>query len=125
MSPWLHHVNVVVAPGQTASVAGFYVDVFGLQPIAKPEATQPSGAWLQVDERTQVHISERPGEVHADAHFALVVDDYDSVLAKVASAGATFTEQEDLFGGRRGFTRDPAGNRVEIIEAAGGAGGEP
>ena len=116
MSPRLHHVNVVVPPGGTAAAVEFYVEVLGLTRIAKPGATDAAGAWLDVDGRTQVHVSERGGERHPDAHFALVVDDYDEVLGRLASAGAAFTEQEDVFGGRRGFTRDPAGNRVELLE---------
>lgn len=119
MSPRLHHVNVVVPAGETDDAVAFYVGVLGLERVPKPDGTQSSGAWLAVDGRTQVHVSERDGERHPDAHFALVVDDYDGVLAAVAAAGAPFTEQEDVFGGRRGFTRDPAGNRVEILERAG------
>jgi predicted enzyme related to lactoylglutathione lyase len=75
-----------------------------------------SGAWFDVDEHSQVHVSERPGEVHPQSHFALVVDDYDEVLARVTAAGASWEEQPDIFGGRRGFTRDPAGNRIELLE---------
>ena len=119
MSPRLHHVNVVVPPGATDEVVAFYAGVLGLQRVPKPDGTRSSGAWLQVDLGTQVHVSERDGERHPDAHFALVVDDYDGVVAAVAAAGAPFTEQEDVFGGRRGFTRDPAGNRIELLEAAG------
>jgi hypothetical protein len=28
----------------------------------------------------------------------------------------------DVFGGRRGFTRDPAGNRIELLERSGSLG---
>lgn len=119
MSPRLHHVNVVVPPGRTADAVAFYADLLGLRPMAKPGGAAATGAWLDVDGLTQVHISERAGDVHADAHFALVVDDYDAVLGALAATGATFTEQEDVFGGRRGFTRDPLGNRVEILEPTG------
>jgi catechol 2,3-dioxygenase-like lactoylglutathione lyase family enzyme len=116
---WIQHVNVVVAPGGTAAAAGFYRDVFGLQVVAKPAELDPVGAWLQADRRQQLHISERAGATHPDAHFAVVVDDLESVLRLIEDAGAPWTEQEDVFGGRRGFTRDPAGNRVEVLEAAG------
>ncbi|MEP6462248.1 MAG: hypothetical protein ABJC62_02285 [Frankiaceae bacterium] len=47
------------------------------------------------------------------------MDDFDGVLSRLHGAGAEWTEQADLFGGRRGFTRDPAGNRVELLERAG------
>jgi predicted enzyme related to lactoylglutathione lyase len=49
-------------------------------------------------------------------HFGLVVDDFDDVLSRLAAAGAPWKEQADLFGGRRGSTRDPLGNRIELLE---------
>jgi catechol 2,3-dioxygenase-like lactoylglutathione lyase family enzyme len=117
----LQHVNIVVLPGATAGVVAFYRDVLGLHEIPKPSAgTSPGGAWLAIDERTQLHISERADAgAHADQHFALVVDDFVGQLDRLAAAGAPWTEQADVFGGRRGFTRDPAGNRIELCERAG------
>ncbi len=115
----LHHVNVVVPTGQTALVQPFYTQVLGLRPVGKPGDAGRGGAWLELGDGTQVHVSERDGAAHPDAHFGMVVDDFAAVLERLAAAGAPWTEQEDLFGGRRGFTRDPAGNRVEILERAG------
>jgi catechol 2,3-dioxygenase-like lactoylglutathione lyase family enzyme len=116
----LHHVNVVVPPGKTRDVIGFYGDVLGLQQATKPtEGVAQTGAWFDIDERTQVHISEREGDRHPQVHFGLVVDDFDKVMCRLADAGAPWEAQPDIFGGRRGFTRDPEGNRVEILEWAG------
>jgi catechol 2,3-dioxygenase-like lactoylglutathione lyase family enzyme len=117
----LHHVNVVVKPGQTDQVVSFYTDVLGLRRTDKPaEGTGPGGAWFDIDDRTQLHISERADAVmHHDMHFALVLDDFDAVLARLAAAGAEWREQPDLFGGRRGSTRDPVGNRIELLERSG------
>jgi catechol 2,3-dioxygenase-like lactoylglutathione lyase family enzyme len=116
----IHHVNVVVPPGGTDGVVGFYTKVLGLRQAPKPtEGVAQSGAWFDIDERTQVHVSERDGSSHPQSHFALVVDDFDDVLGRLREAGAAWEEQPDIFGGRRGFTRDPAGNRIEILEAAG------
>lgn len=116
----IHHVNVVVPPGQTDSVMAFYVDVLGLRRTPKPtEGVDQSGAWFDIDDRTQVHVSERDGAVHPQSHFGLVVDDFDAVLDRLRASGASWEDQADLFGGRRGFTRDPAGNRIELLESAG------
>jgi catechol 2,3-dioxygenase-like lactoylglutathione lyase family enzyme len=116
----IHHVNVVVAPGGTASVVPFYGDLLGMRQVAKPaEGVAQSGAWFDIDDRTQVHVSERTGQVHPQSHFGVVVDDFDEVLRRLKDAGAPWEDQADIFGGRRGFTRDPAGNRVEILECAG------
>ena len=116
----IHHVNVVVPPGQTDSVVPFYVDVLGLRRRTKPaEGVAQSGAWFDLDERTQVHVSEREGAVHPQSHFGLVVDDFDAVLDRLRDAGHPWEDQADIFGGRRGFTRDPAGNRIELLENTG------
>jgi catechol 2,3-dioxygenase-like lactoylglutathione lyase family enzyme len=117
----LHHVNIVVTPGETAQIIGFYVDVLGLTQVAKPaEGTSAGGAWFDIDARTQMHVSERADAVmHDDMHFALVVEDFDAVLARLAATGAEWREQPELFGGRRGSTRDPLGNRIELLEQSG------
>jgi len=114
----VQHVNVVVPSGATEECVAFYVDVLGMRRIEKPKALDPRGAWLDVDGVVQVHLSEREGSTHPDSHFAVVVDDFAGVLAMLEERGMEWTEQEDVFGGRRGFTRDPAGNRVEILETA-------
>jgi catechol 2,3-dioxygenase-like lactoylglutathione lyase family enzyme len=116
----IHHVNVVVPPGGTGTVVRFYADVLGLRQVEKPkDGVAQSGAWFDVNDVSQVHVSEREGDVHPQSHFGLVVDDFDAVLRRLGDAGAPWEDQADIFGGRRGFTRDPAGNRVEILEAAG------
>ena len=117
----LHHVNVVVPPGATGNVVGFYAETLGLRQVAKPaEGVAQSGAWFDIDDTgSQVHVSERDGERHPQTHFGLVVDDFDGVLARLSAAGAPWEDQPQIFGGRRGFTRDPEGNRVEILERAG------
>jgi catechol 2,3-dioxygenase-like lactoylglutathione lyase family enzyme len=116
----LHHVNVVVPPGDTELVAPFYAETLGLRQVPKPsEGVAQSGAWFAIDGTTQVHVSERDGVRHPQVHFGLVVDDFDEVRRRLADAGAPWDDQPDLFGGRRGFTRDPAGNRVELLERAG------
>ena len=116
----LQHANVVIPVGSTEEVAAFYAGVLGMRRLAKPAALAGrGGAWFDVDGYAQIHLSERDGERHADSHFALVVEDFDGTLAALARHGAPWTEQEDVFGGRRGFTRDPAGNRIELLERAG------
>lgn len=113
----IQHVNVVVPPGATDRVAAFYVDVLGLTRVPKdPAAGEPArGAWLDVAAGQQVHLSERDGAAHPDAHFALVVDDLEAVRRRVAAAGAPWQDAASVGGARRAFTRDPAGNRIELV----------
>jgi catechol 2,3-dioxygenase-like lactoylglutathione lyase family enzyme len=120
----LHHVNIVVRPGETDQLVGFYTEVLGLRATDKPaEGTSPGGAWFDISDSHQLHISERVDAVmHDDMHFGLVVDDFDAALARLDAAGAPWQPQADLFGGRRGSTRDPLGHRIELLEATGKLG---
>jgi catechol 2,3-dioxygenase-like lactoylglutathione lyase family enzyme len=117
----LHHVNVVVPVGATGNVVAFYADTLGLRQVDKPtEGVAQTGAWFDIgDSGAQVHVSERAGERHPQTHFGLIVDDFDAVTSRLSAAGAPWEDQAPIFGGRRGFTRDPEGNRVEILERAG------
>ena len=117
----LHHVNVVVPVGATGNVVSFYAETLGLRQVAKPtEGVAQTGAWFDIDDTgSQVHVSERDGERHPQTHFGLVVDDFDAVLERLHDVAAPWEDQPPIFGGRRGFTRDPEGNRVEILERAG------
>ena len=113
--PSVHHVNLVVPKGRSELIAAFYCDVFGLERIARPENNERAGVWLDAG-GTQVHLSEREGAPHPDVHIALVVDDLSAVRVRLGEAGAEFQPADDVFAtGGRGFTRDPAGNRLELI----------
>jgi catechol 2,3-dioxygenase-like lactoylglutathione lyase family enzyme len=111
----LHHVNVTVPVGRSKPIAAFYRDVLGLQTISRPDGER-AGAWLEMDDGTQLHLSEREGGPHPDQHFAVMVDDLSAVRVRLGECGAGFQPAEDVFKtGGRGFTYDPAGNRIELI----------
>lgn len=113
----LHHVNINVPRGKGDAVARFYRDVFGFDRIDRPDNGR-EGVWLDMGDGTQLHLSERDAPGHPQQHFALMVDDLDAVGARLVAAGADFEPADDVFGtGGRGFTRDPAGNRVEVVAA--------
>lgn len=111
----LHHVNVTVPPGRSGPIAAFYRDVLGLRSVPRPENDRV-GEWLEMDDGTQLHLSERAGAPHPDQHFAVMVDDLSAVRVRLGECGASFQPADDVFNtGGRGFTVDPAGNRVELI----------
>lgn len=116
----LHHVQVVVAPGRTEAVVGFY-ELLGLTRVAKPaEGVAASGAWFDLpDGRTQLHVSERDGSRHPEQHFALAVDDLDALVGALTAAGHRWTARPPIEGARRAMTADPEGNAVELVEAVG------
>ena len=114
----LLHVNVVVPPGRTDDVVGFY-ELLGLVRVAKPTSVAKEGAWFDVPGGTQVHVSEREGVPHPQQHFALAVDDLDGLVVRLTAAGHPWKPGTVLEGARRGMTADPCGNAVELIEALG------
>ncbi len=112
----LHHVNVNVSRGHSEPVAGFYCDVLGFARIPRPDNGR-EGIWLDMGDGTQLHLSERNDVPNTEPHFALIIDDLAAARPRLADAGADFETAEDIFGtGGRGFTRDPAGNRIELIQ---------
>src|SRR6476660_7806578 len=111
----IHHVNVNVPRGRSELIAAFYCDVLGFTRITRPDNGR-EGIWLDVGDGTQLHLSERDDAPLTQPHFALKVDDLAVVRDRLREAGADFQPAEDVFGtGGRGFTRDPAGNRIELI----------
>ena len=114
----LHHVNLTVPPGRSKPIAAFYCDVLGFVPITRPD-NERAGVWLEMQDGTQLHLSEREGSPHPDQHFAVMVDDLAVVRERLNDAGAVFHPAEDVFEtGGRGFVYDPAGNRIELIATA-------
>ncbi|MGH9184989.1 MAG: VOC family protein, partial [Acidimicrobiales bacterium] len=64
----------------------------------------------------QLHLSEKEGTPHPATHVAVLVDDLAGVRDRLDAAGAEWQDADDVFGGTgRGFTRDPAGNRIEVL----------
>ena len=115
----LHHVQVVVLPGRTEAVVGFYT-ALGMTRVVKPAGVSTVGAWFDLPgATTQVHVSERGGERHPEQHFALSVVDLDTLIVTLTEAGHPYAAKSSVLGARRGQTQDPEGNVVELIEAVG------
>jgi catechol 2,3-dioxygenase-like lactoylglutathione lyase family enzyme len=111
----LHHVNVVTPHAMASDVIRFYSEVLGLERIPKDGGDDPRGAWFRVGADAELHVSVRDGSVHPDAHFALHVDDFPALAARVAEAGLSWSPASTNVDGERAFTRDPAGNRIELL----------
>jgi catechol 2,3-dioxygenase-like lactoylglutathione lyase family enzyme len=112
----LHHVNLVVPAGQAGEIAAFYRDVFGFVDLDRPGGQGAGGWWLEADDGVQLHLSENDRAPHPDAHIAITVGDFGEVRSRLAAVGAAWRDAPDVFGGGgRGFTRDPAGNRIEVL----------
>lgn len=104
------HVNLPIPPASTAEVAAFYERVLGFTHADRPESGR-AGAWLEVGDGVQVHLTERDGSAHPEQHVAFVVDDLGLVRRRAEEAG---TPWDDIAPGRAKL-RDPAGNLVELF----------
>ena len=114
----IDHVQLAIPPGGEAAARAFYGGVLGLAEVPKPEAMRARGGmWFDCG-AFQIHLGIEDGmRPSAKVHPALVVTDFDAWLARLAAAGCDWKPADDLPGVRRGHTKDPAGNRIELIEA--------
>lgn len=114
----LDHVQLAAPPGCEEAARRFFGELLGLPEIEKPEPMRASGgAWFQAGAQ-QVHVGvERPFAAAAKAHPALLAReaDLDALAASLAAAGHPVDWDERYPGRRHFYTRDPWGNRIEIL----------
>ena len=109
----LDHVNVTAPAELEEEVVNWYQNCLGLTRIRKPDGTRPKGAWFELGPQ-ELHISVDEHNPHQTAHLGIVVDDHDVVIERLRSAGCHIEQASTIPGRRRFYTRDPAGNRLEI-----------
>src|SRR5947207_2101002 len=117
----LDHVQVTTPRSKEVEVKAFYADVLGLEEIAKPTAlVARGGAWFRCGEAA-LHLGvEDDAAFHPQhkAHPALLVRDRETLAAiqqRLSSVGAPVQHDVQIPGYERFETRDPAGNRIEIM----------
>ena len=113
----LHHVNISVPTDQVAQARAFYCGLLGLREIPKPESLQANGGfWLELAGQ-EIHVSIEDGvDRHkTKAHIAFQVADIAAWRSKLEVAGFTLLKGTVIPDYKRFETRDPFGNRLEII----------
>jgi catechol 2,3-dioxygenase-like lactoylglutathione lyase family enzyme len=109
----IDHVQLAIPPGGEDRARAFYIGVLGLHEVPKPEAMRARGGmWFAEGIHLGIEPDMRPS---AKMHPALVVDDLAALEARLAAASCEFIEAHDQPGVRRGHTRDPFGNRIELV----------
>jgi catechol 2,3-dioxygenase-like lactoylglutathione lyase family enzyme len=114
----LDHVQLAYPPDGEPAARAFYGDLLGLTEVPKPEPMRARGGmWFETGS-TQIHLGVEPGfRPSAKMHPALIVSDLDALVARLLAAGHEWKPSDELPGTRRGHTKDPFGNRIELIEA--------
>lgn len=110
----IDHVQLAIPPGGEAAAREFYGGVLGLTEVPKPEPMRARGGmWFDGGIHLGIEQDMRPS---LKMHPALVVDDLDALVAKLVAAGCEWTPSDELPGTKRGHTKDPFGNRIELVE---------
>jgi catechol 2,3-dioxygenase-like lactoylglutathione lyase family enzyme len=111
----LDHVQVMMPEGGEDDARRFYAGILGLTEVEKPEPMQANGGvWFAEG----IHVSGEGGfSAPPRAHPALRVDDIDALAEALAAAGCDVSWDERWPGVRRFYTRDPFGNRLELLAA--------
>src|SRR5436309_14797042 len=102
----IHHVSINVPDPEAA--LRFYVDVLGLTERTDRPDFGIGGAWLDAGGQ-QVHLVEGPTPSYTGQHFALRVDDLDSLIADLRSRGFEVAVPFESGVGRQTTVSDPAG----------------
>ena len=110
----LDHVAITAPEELQEVVLDWYSRCLGFDPVEKPEGTRAGGGWFRVG-RQEVHVTVDPHHPSRSAHFAVVVDDFARVVDRLREAGSHIEQASAIPGRRRCYTRDPAGNRIEIV----------
>ncbi|MFD4478531.1 VOC family protein [Streptomyces sp. NPDC058471] len=116
----IDHVQLAAPPGSEPELRAFYCGVLGMTETPKPPALAArGGCWFVAGGgAVQLHLGIETGFRPArKAHPGLRVRDITGYAERLASRGAPITWDDTLPGHRRFSTRDPAGNRLEFLQA--------
>jgi catechol 2,3-dioxygenase-like lactoylglutathione lyase family enzyme len=106
----LTHVNLRVP--QLDPAVRFYEAALGLERLPRGDV-EGRGAWFRLG-GAELHLGEDAvPQPLSKRHFAVEVDDLAAARRAVLAAGGA-VEKEDA---GRFWTRDPAGNRIELVQA--------
>ena len=110
----LDHVDVTAPVELQSEVLAWYRDCLGLDEIQRPPGVRPEGGWFRAGNQ-EIHISIDEHNPPKVAHFAIVVDNFDVAVERLRGAGYHIEQASSIPGRHRLYTRDPAGNRIEIM----------
>jgi catechol 2,3-dioxygenase-like lactoylglutathione lyase family enzyme len=105
----IDHVDITSPDELADETTAWYRDRLGLKQL---DSDRPGGRFAVGDQ--ELHITLDPHNPSEKAHFCLLVEDLDSVVSALREAGSHIEQARQIPGRRRFYTRDPAGNRVEI-----------
>ncbi len=124
------HLNVQVPPDKEDEAKRFYGEILGLERLKKPDNLGARGAHYVICKEPwqELHLGiareDNAMEVNLSVarHWGFQVDDLDGTRAALEKAGFKTEDAQSVISESRNinqkrfFTRDPGGNRVELLE---------
>lgn len=110
----LDHVDITTPEELEEAVLDWYGSCLGLERIDKPDGTASRGGWFRIGDQ-ELHVTQDEHNPPKIAHFGIAVDDFDEAVSRLRSFGCHIEQATTIPGRRRCYTRDPAGNRIEIL----------
>jgi catechol 2,3-dioxygenase-like lactoylglutathione lyase family enzyme len=114
----VHHVSINVHDVDAA--LAFYTDVLGFRVRTDRPDFGFGGAWLDVGGQ-QVHLIEGQVPDARGQHFAVRVDDLDTVVDELRGRGVSVSDPVPVGSSRQAFLDDPSGNAIELHEVGTGS----
>ena len=113
----IEHVQLAMPAGEEDTARRFYAQALGMTEVQKPhELAKRGGCWFE-DGDVRLHLGVqndfRPG---TKAHPAFVVDDLQTLKARLRNSGFPCEDDQPLEGFHRTYVYDPFGNRIELME---------
>ncbi|MGH2906041.1 MAG: hypothetical protein ACRDKI_04655 [Solirubrobacterales bacterium] len=103
-------------PERVARECAAFYELIGFAQVEPPPSLADRALWL-ASGPTSIHLqyAESTGD-SGPGHVAIVVPEYASRLGVLRAAGVAVDERAPHWGSPRCYVRDPAGNRLELME---------
>lgn len=114
----LDHAQITIPKESEEQARQYYCELLGLTEIEKPASLQGRGGfWLRVGEQA-VHVGTEEGvnRLATKAHLAYRVSDLEYWRERLQEKGFKILEGIPIPGYTRFESRDPFGNRIELIQ---------
>ena len=112
----LQHVSLEVRPDDVPAELAFW-RLLGFAEVEPPGTLGERSAWVE-RAGTQIHLQWQDEPLAPpEGHAAVVVDDWDGVVARLRAEGYEVNERPRHWGAARCFVRAPGGHRVELMAA--------
>jgi hypothetical protein len=112
----LQHATLETRREDTDAEVAFWA-LLGFEEAEPPGRLREIARWVARG-GTQIHLLYVDDPiVMKDGHVAVVADDYDATLGRIADAGFQFRATTADWDAPRGFVITPGGHRVEVMSA--------